>query len=345
MTLRQDQQQPLTRRQLRERERAAQEAGTGEQQVPAVELPFSASPPQPAVPAPVPADLRPVISTDAPQAPAPDTVPPATPAAPVVPLTRRQLRALQQAQEIQSAPVEEAAQAPQPAEQASAPIVDVPIGALPLPQPPVLPPVVIQSAPETEIPAAFTAATPEVIDDAPVGPTTGEVRAYQPPTGHWSLSASESFDDVLASGVADAHIRSVESSGATTASNALIIPVVPSAVDMTGPLNATGEILLTGSIDLPRGLGSTGQVQGHFDGSDIDRLLDQHDRDVAPNSSVEPVAATKAVSTHVPTVSTNIVPPKKTSHRVGAIVGISAGGVAALGVIGAVIAGFVFHAF
>ncbi|AYG05117.1 hypothetical protein [Gryllotalpicola protaetiae] len=331
MTLRQDQQQPLTRRQLREMERASQEATTGEQQVPAVELPFSAA--VPATPAPVPADLRPVLSTDAP------------PPAPVVPLTRRQLRALQQAEEIQSAPVEDVEQPQQPAAPASAPIAAVPVAALPIAALPLPQPPVIAAAPEPEIPAAFTAATPEVIDDVPVGLTTGEVRAYQPPTGHWSLGANESFDDVIASGVTDAHIRSVESSGATTASNALIIPIVPSAVDMTGPLNATGEILLTGSIDLPRGLGSTGQVQGHFDGSDIDRLLDQHDRDLAPNSSVEPVAATRAIATHAPSASPNIVPPKKTSHKVGAIIGVSAGGVAALGVIGAVIAGFVFHVF
>ena len=337
MTLRQDQQPPLTRRQLREMERASQDATTGEQQVPAVELPFSAA--VPATPAPVPADLRPVLTTDAPPPPAP-----------VVPLTRRQLRALQQADEIQSAPVEEGQHPQQPTAPASAPIADapiasLPIAALPLPQPPVLTPPVISTAPEPEVPAAFTAAAPEVIDDVPVELSTGEVRAYQPPTGHWSLGASESFDDVIASGVTDAHIRSVESSGATAASNALIIPVVPSAVDMTGPLNATGEILLTGSIDLPRGLGSTGQVQGHFDGSDIDRLLDQHDRDLAPNSSVEPVAATRAIATHAPSASPNIVPPKKTSHKVGAIIGVSAGGVAALGVIGAVIAGFVFHVF
>jgi hypothetical protein len=341
MTLRQDQQQPLTRRQLRELERAGQLAADGEQQVPAVELPFSAP-----APAPVPADLRPVLSTDAPPPPPAQEAAAESSAAPVVPLTRRQLRALQQAEEIQSAPVEEPAAAEEPAVQASAPIVDVPIAELPLPQPavPAEQPV-ISEAPAPEVPAAFTASAPEVIDDAPVGPTTGEVRAYQPPTGHWSLGASESFDDVIASGVSDANLRAAGSSGATSASHALILPVVPSAVDMTGPLNATGEILLTGSIDLPRGLGATGQVQGHFDGSDIDRLLDQHDRDVAPNSSVEPVAATRAIATHVPTVSTNIVPAQKTSHKVGAIVGISAGAVAALGVAGAIVAGFVFNVF
>ena len=49
MTLRQDQQQPLTRRQLREMERAASEAPVVEEpRVPAVELPFAAEP----VPAP-----------------------------------------------------------------------------------------------------------------------------------------------------------------------------------------------------------------------------------------------------------------------------------------------------
>lgn len=353
MTLRQDQQQPLTRRQLREMERAAQAAG-GEQQVPAVELPFSASPP-----APVPADLRPVLATDAaPPATAEEQAVPAEKAQeatgsagtpPVVALTRRQLRALQQqqAQESQPTPAEDqraTGQAEQPAEP-PAPIAEaeVPIAALPVPSAPAQP--VISEAPAPEVPAAFTASEPEVIDDAPVGPTTGEVRAYQPPTGHWSLGTNESFDDVIASGTSEAHFRAAEVSGGSAPSSALIIPVVPSAADMTGPLNATGEILLTGSIDLPRGLGSTGQVQGRFDGSDIDQLLDQHDRDATADSSVEPVAATRAIATHAPTTSTNIVPPKKTSHKVGAVVGVSVGGVAALGVIGAIIAGFVFHAF
>lgn len=344
MTLRQDQQQPLTRRQLREMERAAQASG-GEQQVPAVELPFSSAPP--------PADLRPALATDAPLPPPAQESEPAAPsapaAAPVVPLTRRQLRALQQAAESQSQPIAEVpvVEAPagpqeQPATPVPAPIAHAPITALPLPQASVPAPPVISEAPATDE-AAAQLAEPEVIDSAPL--TTGEVRAYQPPTGHWSLGANESFDDVLSAAVTDAHIRSVESSGGSSTTNALIMPVVPSAVDMTGPLNATGEILLTGSIDLPRGLGATGQVQGRFDGSDIDRLLDQHDRDAQPNSSVEPVAATRAISTHAPSTGPNIVPPKKTSHKVGAIAGSVAGGVALLGVAGVLVAGFIFHAF
>jgi hypothetical protein len=340
MTLRQDQQPPLTRRQLRELERARL-AGNDEQQVPSVELPFAAAPASP------PADLRPVLATEAQLPAAPEKEEPTAHAAPLVPLTRRQLRALQQAQESQSASIQAAPVSPaseSPEQPASRPVADVPIASLPLPQLAPAAPQVIADAPAPEIPAAFTSA-PEVIDEVPTGLTTGEVRAYQPPTGHWSLGANENFDDVIASGVADAHSRSVESSGASTSSSALIIPVVPSAVDMTGPLNATGEILLTGSIDLPRGLGSTGQIQGHFDGSDIDRMLDQHDRDASSNSIVEPVAATRAIATHAPAASTNIVPPKKTSHKVGAIVGSVAGGVAALGVAGVLVAGFVFHAF
>jgi len=341
MTLRQDQQQPLTRRQLREMERAAQEAPTetGEQQVPPVALPFAAAPVV-AVPAPV---------EEAPLPPAPEAPAAAQQAAPVVPLTRRQLRELQQTEENRQAPITEAPVEAEPltrapaAPVAAAPITEVPISALPLP---------VASAPvaapisEAPVPAAQAAqpATPEVIDEAPLTTNTGQVRAYQPPTGHWSLGASESFDDVVSAGVEDAHLRSIDSTGSATGSM-LVVPVVPSAADMTGPLNATGEILLTGSIDLPRGLGSTGQVEGHFDGSDIDRMLDQHDRDTRPDSGVAPVAATRAISTHAPSAAPNIVPPKKTSHKVGAVVGSVIGGVALLGVAGVVVAGVVFHAF
>jgi hypothetical protein len=335
MTLRQDQQQPLTRRQLRELEKAKQQNAEGEQQVPAVNLPFSADP------APEPAELRPTLSSDAPEPPAPQAE---SPAAPVVPLTRRQLRALQQAAEAQQAPIAEVPQTDRPTASAAPapaaePIADVPVSALPLPQPAPAPaaPAVIDDAPAAEKPvapqgSAFSA--PEVIDDAPQGPITGQVRAFQPPTGHWSLAAAgdDSTDDT-------------STTGSSSTTNAWILPVVPSVADVTGPLNATGEILMTGSIDLPRGLGATGQVHGHFDGNDIDHLLDQHDRDARADSGVEPVAATRAISTHAPSVSPNIVPPKKTSHKVGTIVGSASAGVAALVVAGVLVAGFVFHAF
>lgn len=329
MTLRQDQQQPLTRRQLRELEKAQQQQNAeGAQQVPPVKLPFSSDP------VPAPAELRPALSDDAPKPPAPQAE---APAAPVVPLTRRQLRALQQAAEGQQVPVAEvphAAEAPAPTASAptAEPIADVPVSALPLPQPavPVAPPV-IAVAPATEE-VTPEVSEPEVIADAPQGPVTGQVRAFQPPTGHWSLAASDDADDT-------------SSTGSSSATNALIMPIVPSAADVTGPLNATGEILLTGSIDLPRGLGATGQVHGRFDGNDIDHALDQRDRDARPDSGVEPVAATRAISTHAVSVSPTIVPPKKTSHKVGAIVGSVAAGVAALGVAGVLVAGIVFHAF
>jgi len=354
MTLRQDQQQPLTRRQLREMERAASEGRTVEEpQVPAVELPFAADP------VPAPADLRPVLAEgaalpsaaepDAASAPAePVAEAPAAPApqAPVVPLTRRQLRELQQAQNpIAEVPAGEA-QADRPAapvEPAPEPITEVPVSEETAPAASAPAGEVISSAPLTTPPATLPAA-PEVIDAAPETTDTGQVRAYQPPTGHWSLGANESFDDVITSGVEEAHLRSIDSTGSATGSM-LVVPVVPSAADMTGPLNATGEILLTGSIDLPRGLGSTGQIEGRFDGSDIDRMLDQHDSDTRSDSGVAPVAATRAISTHAPSAAPNIVPPKKTSHKVGAVVGSVIGGVAALGVAGVLVAGFVFHAF
>ena len=368
MTLRQDQQQPLTRRQLREMERAAQANTTGEQQVPAVELPFSAAPAEPVAAAP-----QPVLATEAPAAPPVPVEAPQAAVAPVIPLTRRQLRALQQSEEAQQEPAGEAipaeplthapvsaapvsaapvAAAPAPAVPAvpavpvqpvaPEPILQAPVSAFSAPQPVIPAPPVISAAPAPAV-AAVQPAAPEVISAAPETTDTGQVRAYQPPAGHWSLGTAESFDDVLASGVEDAHLRTIDSTGSATGSM-LVVPVVPSAADMTGPLNATGEVLLTGSIDLPAGLGSTGQIQGRFDGSDIDRMLEQHDRDARPDASVEPVAATRAIATQAPSASPNIVPPKKTSHRVGATVGV-VGGIAALGIIGVVVAGLIYHVF
>ncbi|WP_022880980.1 hypothetical protein [Gryllotalpicola ginsengisoli] len=347
MTLRQDQQQPLTRRQLREAERAAAAAAAAQaQQVPPVQLPFTGTsvdevpatfrgpetqteqPASAAPTIPAPADVRPVLSEQksdeqtAGGAPSSEQPTGSPAAAPVQPLTRRQLRALLQAQQSANSG---SAQAPAPIAQAPveqrAPETSVPT------------PPVIAEAPAPE-PTPPTVASPPVIDEAPVQPTTGEIRAYQPPAGHWSLGNTDDFDELVAP----------DTTGGSSTSSALIMPVVPSAADMTGPLNATGEILLTGSIDLPRSLGSTGQIQGRFDGVELDRMIDQHEGDAPDSSSVEPVAATRAISTHAP-ASSVITPPKQTGHRVGAIVGSVAGGVAALAAAGLLVAGFVFHAF
>jgi hypothetical protein len=127
-----------------------------------------------------------------------------------------------------------------------------------------------------------------------------------------------------------------------TTANALILPSVPSVGLSNSPLTSTGEVIVTGSIDLPRSLGSTGQDPDHFDSSDIDRLFEESD--AAPTgSSVAPVRASNAVATHTSTRGM-IAPPRARGNRLPVVLAVTAAFLA-LGVAALLVAGFVFHAF
>jgi hypothetical protein len=82
-------------------------------------------------------------------------------------------------------------------------------------------------------------------------------------------------------------------SGAIT-TNALVLPSLP------GQDISTGEILVTGSIDLPRSLSSTGAHPSQLDESDLDHLLDPGDHQVVSTDSV-PIRAAHAISSHTAT--------------------------------------------
>jgi len=249
-------------------------------------------------------------------------------------LTRRELRAMLQAQEANqhAAPASEAAQ-PQQQEAEPAPVVQL------HPVRPASEPATSQPAPAGErgIPAAdATAASPADVDETEIH----HRRSFQPPTGHWSIAAAQDEEDHTPPGGIP---RSAVSTGAATTSNALIMPIVPSVADATGPLTSTGEVLVTGSIDLPRGLGSTGQHPDHFDTSDLDRMFDQPDSLGENTASVAPVRASRAVSTHTSTRGM-IAPPNRRGNKLPMTLAITAA-VLALGVVGLLVAGFVFHAF
>ncbi|NNC10813.1 hypothetical protein HII28_02810 [Planctomonas sp. JC2975] len=162
------------------------------------------------------------------------------------------------------------------------------------------------------------------------GPATDPQLAARA-AGHWSTMN----DDDAGSP------RSAVSTGSVTTANALILPSVPSAGLATAPLTSTGEVIVTGSIELPRSLGSTGQHPDHFDSSDIDRLFEESD--AVPNSSVAPVRASKAVATHTSTRGM-ITPPSKRGNRLPVVLAVTAGFMA-LGVTALLVAGYVFHAF
>ncbi len=175
-----------------------------------------------------------------------------------------------------------------------------------------------------------TVAEPRVDSSAPA--TDPQLRARA--AGHWSTMDSETQTGETP--------RSVVATGTVTTANALILPSIPSSGLANGPLTSTGEVIVTGSIELPKSLGATGQHPDHFDSSDIDHLFEESD--AGPDtSSVAPVRASKAVATHTSTRGM-ITPPKARGDKLPVVLAVTAA-VLVLGVVALVVAGYVFHAF
>lgn len=141
--------------------------------------------------------------------------------------------------------------------------------------------------------------------------------AFEPPVGHWSQQAHDSND---------AEIHDEETGTrrvAVTNTNAIILPNSALA-DPTGALNATGEVILTGSIDLPASLSSTGSHRP-IDGAEVDRLLEQHDEQ--PDTDASPVRASRAVSSHTSTRQVVLAAAKPKESRTPLILGVTVGAV------------------
>jgi len=115
-------------------------------------------------------------------------------------------------------------------------------------------------------------------------------------TGHWSQQAQieddeQPFENTLS--------RDVGGGNVATTTSALVLPVMPTA-DFGGIISGTGEILVTGSIELPRSLGTTGGDSRRYDDPDVDNLFDAFDNEIISTDSA-PVRAIRAVSTHTST--------------------------------------------
>jgi hypothetical protein len=115
------------------------------------------------------------------------------------------------------------------------------------------------------------------------------------PTGHWSIQAAMPDDD---NPLENTVSRTVGTGTSAITTSALVLPSVPQASDLDRPFASTGEILVTGSIDLPRSLSSIGAHPHRIDNSDFDD--DPLDSQVAAPDSA-PVRAIRAVSTHTST--------------------------------------------
>ena len=130
--------------------------------------------------------------------------------------------------------------------------------------------------------------------------------------------------------------------GAIT-THALVLPSSPDSTDqLLNSLSGTGEIMITGSIDLPRSFGSTGAHPALFDHPEVDALIDEDDREDAPSESA-PVRAIRAVSSSSSTRGV-IEAPAPRKSRLPLVVGITAGSLLLIA-IGAVVAAFAFNVF
>jgi hypothetical protein len=356
---------PLTRRELRERERLLEQQAassspdaattpntaaetpvkpsvTPPAPLPAVPAPPRAAPqqtpPPPAYAAPRPAGARggeaspfggaiagpapanPFAppSSPLPSAPAPARYPDAVEPEPPIPertLTRRELRAMLDANSDESFDLDDDAAAPT---------------AQPVPSAERSP-----AAPFPAAPAPIRAPAPHQVTESA---RADEPVAAPKPVGHWTdqlnapVDKAEPFDQLLS--------RGAVSHGVPTTTNALILPNLPHPGTMGDSMAPTGDVIVTGSIDLPRSYGASGVHPSQIDSSDVDRLFDQVEDGAGVGA---PVAATSAISTQG-AARAMMAPPKKEGMNVPLVLAVTAG-VLALGVVATLVIGAVAGLF
>ena len=203
----------------------------------------------------------------------PEVVPAAAPAPRA--LSRRELRALMSAESgatgVVAAP-EPVGHTPPPPEPGGYGLA--PVAGLPPAEP---------AHADVAVTAAALAAAP-----VPAVPVPAREPA-EPETGGTSY-APVPFDDLL--------------SPPDTARSARVTPTMLIMTDPAqqrgpdGPLDARGEVLVTGVYQLPSSLGSQGHVAGTTDGLEVDAAL--FDRELDLSSSPTPIAASSAISTSKP---------------------------------------------
>jgi hypothetical protein len=238
----------------------------------------------------------------------------------VAPLTRRQAREHERIRTASVPIVTPDSELSRPAENPSA---------APIEEPPVADsvdetPAILKSRPHdviAEIPGAARSATTttEATPAATVNPRFGSgLLAGETPV----VDLPPSFDQLIT--------RTGSTGVSSSTPNALILSQTPSAAPLVAPVTATGEVLITGSFDLPEGLGSVGHAPGIHDGKDVDAVL--VDGELPAASSPTPIAASAAIS-QVRNNDEIIRPPApEKGNRLVVILGITAG-VLGLGVI------------
>ncbi len=202
----------------------------------------------------------------------------------------------------------------------------------PISQP--LAPIAPEAEPNTALNAAlaeFDALAGQVVSpQQPAEPEVTPDPVWTRPIGHWSTQAD--LDDETQPYESTIN-RKVGSGHATT--NALVLPVTPER-DIRGALTGGGEIMLTGSIDLPASLASSGTTDRH-DHSALDSLFEGGEHELVPTDS-QPVRAVRAVSTHATGQGvTHTQKPKGNRVLTGLLIAASAMALVGVGLLVAVV--------
>jgi hypothetical protein len=178
--------------------------------------------------------------------------------------------------------------------------------------------------------APASASTPSGQGTPPLAPV------FQAPAARSTTdTAPSSFDDLLS-------LRNTAAANSISTTSALVLPTVPGSNDVGTALDETGEVIITGSIDLPSSFGSQGAPATGLESNDLDAILERSETE-SPASDVAPVSAARAISTN--TSSTSIMaPPKRARANAPLVLAITAG-VLAVGVVSLLLAVFVFRVF
>ncbi|HEY2643461.1 MAG TPA: hypothetical protein VGI56_06910 [Galbitalea sp.] len=220
-------------------------------------------------------------------------------------------------------PVSSVQAPPEPVPSLQVPSVQVP------PEPVPSLPVASANVPSVQAPPEPQAAAAPVFIEPQSAPTTR-------PTGHWSVQAAMDDDELPFENTLS---RTVGSNTSAITTSALVLPSVPQPNGMINAVTSTGEILVTGSIDLPRSLGTTGAHPHRVDNSDFED--DPLDSEVSSPDSA-PIRAIRAVSTHTSTrgVIENKGPQNNNRLLTAVIIAAS---VLAVGVVGFLVFAFATH--
>ena len=128
---------------------------------------------------------------------------------------------------------------------------------------------------------------------APSHPDAAQ-QTYTRPFGHWSMQAKiDDENQTLDHSVR----RDLSSSSGAITTSALVLRRFRKSATSLGRSAIPERYWITGSVELPSSLGSTGSYPTHFDRSDVDAIIAADDREDSTAGSA-PVRAIRAVSTN-----------------------------------------------